>query len=712
MKKYIFVVAVSYLGLGFNAKVQAQANLDFSYGDLTNWQCYSGSSNVPDIPCACLLQPELFYIFESVEFDYGCSNIPTIMPGKSYSCRLGLSYNTVAAIEYTLTVNENNARFLLSFALIAEISGHGLVGAPKLEVDFKDTNGNNINALPFNHLEIAAEYLPAGINLICYDANISGINGLNWQTVAFGLESLIGQTIKIKLTSFTCSGHRGYAYVACETQPASIINLCEGQNVAHLSVPTGFSSYQWSRSSDANFNLTTRNINALNPLDSEIFTCVATSPFLYSTTFVSKINKVSIDASFFYDKPEQVHDPLSGNQYDTLLRRATFVDMSKVTNSEKKRIEWSINGLASQIGTSSDSIFTVQFPDPDTPTTYLVNLRVISEIGCEKTSDTLYSNYIRIYPSPKIALAGQQYLCIGNVDTLRGYATKTNMVRYRWHFDPATNANILNDSTLEINQQGVYILEAENEYGCIIYDTQYVSEISIDTTFIFDSVIAGKNYTKYGFNVSDIGTYERIEQNFFGCDSIIILQLAPIEAKITARSDTNGVICSATKGFDAYLWYPNYYNLPAEQCYLIADTAIAIYESYDTAVNWVYMPHAWYNRYGSYYFCKMLIEVPNKKSYIAVYATIDIKDYIKDLSINDIEITHLLIYPNPTTSQLKIKNEQLKEVENVEITDVLGRIQQSSIINQQSEIIIDVSHLPQGMYFIKIGNKRGKFFRN
>ncbi|MDR1792541.1 MAG: C10 family peptidase [Bacteroidales bacterium] len=71
----------------------------------------------------------------------------------------------------------------------------------------------------------------------------------------------------------------------------------------------------------------------------------------------------------------------------------------------------------------------------------------------------------------------------------------------------------------------------------------------------------------------------------------------------------------------------------------------------------------------------------------------------------------LQIYPNPASSELKIKNEQLKDGETVEIVDVLGRVQQTSIINQQSEIILDISHLPQGMYFIKIGKYRGKFVK-
>ncbi|MDR1792542.1 MAG: M4 family metallopeptidase [Bacteroidales bacterium] len=89
-------------------------------------------------------------------------------------------------------------------------------------------------------------------------------------------------------------------------------------------------------------------------------------------------------------------------------------------------------------------------------------------------------------------------------------------------------------------------------------------------------------------------------------------------------------------------------------------------------------------------------------------------DYVK--SSNDVQTlslkNQLQIYPIPASSELKIKNYQLKDGETVEIVDVLGRVQQTSIINQQSEIIIDVSHLAKGMYFVRIGNWRGKFVVN
>jgi hypothetical protein len=71
----------------------------------------------------------------------------------------------------------------------------------------------------------------------------------------------------------------------------------------------------------------------------------------------------------------------------------------------------------------------------------------------------------------------------------------------------------------------------------------------------------------------------------------------------------------------------------------------------------------------------------------------------------------LKIYPNPTNGQLTIDNGQLT-MENIKIYDIMGRIVnncQLSTVNCQLKI--DVSHLPAGVYFLRIGNKTAKFVK-
>ena len=74
--------------------------------------------------------------------------------------------------------------------------------------------------------------------------------------------------------------------------------------------------------------------------------------------------------------------------------------------------------------------------------------------------------------------------------------------------------------------------------------------------------------------------------------------------------------------------------------------------------------------------------------------------------------SNIKIYPNPTTGQLTIDNGELT-MDNVKIYDIIGKVidnYQLSIVN--SQLIIDVSHLPAGMYFLKINNEILKIIKN
>jgi len=89
--------------------------------------------------------------------------------------------------------------------------------------------------------------------------------------------------------------------------------------------------------------------------------------------------------------------------------------------------------------------------------------------------------------------------------------------------------------------------------------------------------------------------------------------------------------------------------------------------------------------------------------------TISLKAVLDLVGIKDFDHSKIVIYPNPTTGQLTIKNGQLT-IKNVEIFDTMGR-KQLSIINCPLSIEVDVSHLPTGIYFIKIADNFYKFVK-
>ncbi|MCL2074248.1 MAG: autotransporter-associated beta strand repeat-containing protein [Marinilabiliaceae bacterium] len=93
-------------------------------------------------------------------------------------------------------------------------------------------------------------------------------------------------------------------------------------------------------------------------------------------------------------------------------------------------------------------------------------------------------------------------------------------------------------------------------------------------------------------------------------------------------------------------------------------------------------------------------------------------EIVSDVSINDMQLNKFTIYPNPTHGQFSIVGtNNIRTNENgthpIEIFDTAGRKMSfmSSESLQNGEISIDISHLPNGIYFVKIGNETIKIVK-
>jgi len=80
------------------------------------------------------------------------------------------------------------------------------------------------------------------------------------------------------------------------------------------------------------------------------------------------------------------------------------------------------------------------------------------------------------------------------------------------------------------------------------------------------------------------------------------------------------------------------------------------------------------------------------------------------LSINEFsENQKISIYPNPTTGQITINNEQLT-INSIDIFDVYGKkLSHNHLITTSSHHLINISHLAAGIYFVKISTQTGEF---
>jgi len=80
-----------------------------------------------------------------------------------------------------------------------------------------------------------------------------------------------------------------------------------------------------------------------------------------------------------------------------------------------------------------------------------------------------------------------------------------------------------------------------------------------------------------------------------------------------------------------------------------------------------------------------------------------ISDITKDYS-------SIRVYPNPTTGQLRIENYETG-IKSVELFDVYGRKLLSHTANLTPQTSLNISHLPAGVYFVKVSTETGEVTR-
>ncbi len=83
------------------------------------------------------------------------------------------------------------------------------------------------------------------------------------------------------------------------------------------------------------------------------------------------------------------------------------------------------------------------------------------------------------------------------------------------------------------------------------------------------------------------------------------------------------------------------------------------------------------------------------------YNTCD-ENYTK---VEIVEEQSIFIYPNPVTSELLVKLDNIRTYNKITITDLLGIIIYSKRIKSEPEITIDVTTFKKGIYFLTVENK-------
>jgi hypothetical protein len=544
MKK---VLLLTYLFFTLLKGYSQCPNLDFSYGNFTNWQGYLFRYGEDKI------LTELPYInFHTIMnaaqlqslgqfYDEHCNFISKVPNGFNYAVRFASPVFLIlsrSAIEYTMTIDSTNALLTVHIAWTTHANLHNADVPSYIAVQINDSlSGQLCNGLKIEATE-----------LMLMDTMLV----LNWTPFSFDLSPFFGQTIKVFVEIKDIEPfYAGYAppyyavyYFVAECRGLGVTpiepteeRVCPGQNTARLKAPLGFTSYYWTRSSNPSWSSALQQANVPNPLDNEIITvnnggCME---------FKYIIKKTSINPNFLYGVMDSSrHVPIRENNYenwyDTCNHTATFVDFSSVTNSMKDSILWEIfNPSDSVIASSKDSMFTYTFseiPSCQPALTYRVRLTAFASDSVCYGIDTM-SRYVTIFPLPADTLTIEDTICPNNAYNLHGF-------------------NIL-ESELQTEGRFEFRDTLTSAKGC---DSLIILQLTVfpkpaDTLIIEDSLCPNNAYNLHGFNIlaSELQTAGMFEfQNMLtssrGCDSLILLRLNVSSSYFSTTNTIYDTICS------------------------------------------------------------------------------------------------------------------------------------------------------------------------
>ena len=205
------------------------------------------------------------------------------------------------------------------------------------------------------------------------------------------------------------------------------------------------------------------------------------------------------------------------------------------------------------------------------------------------------------------------------------------------------------------------------------------------TTDIFDVICEGETYYKgNGFEIFDgAGIYYDTLQSSLGCDSIVCLTLTELEipSNVSVSKVGNSFLITWQGEAISYVLYRNNDSLTTLTTTTYTDTDLTDGEEYCYKIKAI----------------AANCETEFSEEICETFNTVSI--------VGACCIRPIQIFPNPTTGQITIKNYELK-INNIEIYDIVGKLQESRISEiGKSEIVLDVSHLANGLYFLKVDNK-------
>ena len=173
------------------------------------------------------------------------NHLPTIAPGDLASIRLG-NWEVGAEAEsmtFSYVVDESSAILLMHYAIVMEDPDHDSIAQPRFRLEIIDSRGRLISPT-CGDVDFIADMTRLNNG---WHVSSRGVTWKEWTTIGLNLSDKMGQTIRVRLTTYDCNlgGHYGYAYFSLDCVAARIMGTsCGSDAQMSIAAPDGF-QYEW-----------------------------------------------------------------------------------------------------------------------------------------------------------------------------------------------------------------------------------------------------------------------------------------------------------------------------------------------------------------------------------------------------------------------------------------------------------------------------------
>lgn len=237
----------AYCSGAYAQSIPCPPNIDFEYGNFSNWELYVGSCCPISTPTLSGPVATRHGITNGTSTDF-YGGFPIVAPnGGNYSLKLGNDnvFGQAERARYYVHVpsTPGDYIFLYRYAVVLQNPGHVPAEQPRFEVTAYDSVTNT--QIPCGHFSyVSSNSLPGFYR----SSPTSDVYCKSWTTASIDLSAYTGATIAIDFSTGDCQlgGHFGYAYVDMNCGLFKIYTLnCNNSPTITLNAPPGFQYYKW-----------------------------------------------------------------------------------------------------------------------------------------------------------------------------------------------------------------------------------------------------------------------------------------------------------------------------------------------------------------------------------------------------------------------------------------------------------------------------------